>query len=146
VAVDEAGLPAERVAALGQWCAAGGWRVSWQGRRLYCVPEPLTKSAAVAEVARRAGCDRVLAAGDSLLDTDLLDWADLAVRPAHGELHRAGWCRPQLTVTQSRGVLAGEEILRRLLAHVLGDVRNQASARRPDEIVSALGEGERTHV
>lgn len=138
VAVDP-GTSAEEVARLTEWCASGRWRVSWQGRRLYCVPEPLTKSSAVAEVARRAGCDRVLAAGDSLLDADLLDAADVAVRPAHGELHRIGWRRPHLTVTESRGVLAGEEILRRLLRLALGT--------GADEIVSAhTSEGERTHV
>jgi hypothetical protein len=146
VAVDRATLPPEAVNDPSAWCAEGGGRVSVQGRRVYCVPEPLTKSAAVGEVARRTGCDRVIAAGDSLLDADLLESADVAVRPAHGELHDLGWRRPHLEVTGSSGVLAGEEIVRRLLAHVLGGGRNPASPRRPDEIVSALGEGERTHV
>jgi hydroxymethylpyrimidine pyrophosphatase-like HAD family hydrolase len=144
--VDRATLPPEAVNDLSAWCAEGGWRVSVQGRRVYCVPEPLTKSSAVAEVTRRAGCNRVLAAGDSLLDAELLESADAGVRPAHGELHEIAWRRPHVAVTGSRGVLAGEEILRRLLGHVLGEVRNPASTRRPDEIVSALEEGERTHV
>jgi hypothetical protein len=146
VAVDRATLPPEALSDLGAWCAEGGWRVSVQGRRLYCVPGPLTKSAAVDEVRRRTGATGLLAAGDSLLDADLLESADVAVRPAHGELHDLGWRRPHLEVTGSTGVLAGEEIVRRLLAHVLGGGRNPASPRRPDEIVSALGEGERTHV
>ena len=44
------------------WAAERGWRTSLQGRKLYWVPEPLTKSAAVAEVAdarrRRCGARR----------------------------------------------------------------------------------------
>jgi len=139
VAVDEATLPPDRVHDLQQWCAAGGWRVCWHGRRLYCLPETLTKSSAVAEVARRLGCDRVLAAGDSLLDAELLESVDAGVRPAHGELHEIAWRRPHVAVTANRGVVAGEEILRRLLELA----RGHAS----DEIVSAdAREGERTHV
>ena len=36
---------------------ARGWQLSLQGRKLYWVPRALTKSAAVAEVARRVGAD-----------------------------------------------------------------------------------------
>ena len=133
VAVDPQTLPPEAFTRLSEWCGQGGWRVSLQGRRLYCVPEPLSKATAVAEVARRAGTTTVLAAGDSLLDADLLEGADLAIRPAHGELHEIGWQRPHLEVTGSSGVLAGEEIVRRMLDHVL----DRPSTRRPDEIVSA---------
>jgi hypothetical protein len=148
VAVDPQMLPCGAFSDLSEWCATGGWRVSLQGRRLYCVPVPLTKASAVAEVAHRAGATTVLAAGDSLLDVDLLEMADLAVRPTHGELHDVGWHRPHLKVTRSSGVLAGEEIVRRMLDHVLGQAQNEASTRRPDEIVSAHDgcEGERTHV
>ena len=119
------------------WCEDGGWRVSVQGRRLYCVPGPLTKAAAVAEVARQTGSTRLLAAGDSLLDADLLESADVAVRPAHGELHDLGWRRPHVQVTDAAGVLAGEEMVRRLLDHVLDHVLDPARGPRPDEIVSA---------
>lgn len=95
-----------------------GWTVSLQGRKLYLVPAPLTKSAAIAEVASRVGADRILAAGDSLLDLDLLEAADVAYRPAHGELHDLGVTRPHLAVTESSGVLAGQEIVSRLRTDV----------------------------
>lgn len=118
VAVDVQAFGAEALTKLTTWCEGGGWRVSLQGRRLYCVPIPLTKAAAVTEVARRTGATTLLAAGDSLLDADVLEQADVAVRPAHGELHEMGWRRPNLTVTTSSGVLAGEEIVRTLLTHL----------------------------
>ena len=109
--VDRAALPADWVPALAEWCAPRGWAVSLQGRKVYAVPTPLTKSAAAAEVLARAGGDLLLAAGDSLLDADLLRAADVAVRPAHGELHDAGFALPHLRVTAARGAAAGAELL-----------------------------------
>ncbi|MDD0859610.1 hypothetical protein NHF46_21650 [Arthrobacter alpinus] len=60
----------------------------------------------------------MIAAGDSLLDQGMLDFAHLAFRPIHGELHDAGHLAPHLRLTSVRGVLAGEEILREILAEV----------------------------
>jgi hypothetical protein len=106
--------------------AVAGWGVSVQGRKVYLVPKALTKEAALAEVLRRTGAARLVAAGDSLLDLGMLSMADVAIRPAHGELHEQGIdrplgpeSRPPLVVTEQRGVLAGQEVvdlLRRITA------------------------------
>jgi hydroxymethylpyrimidine pyrophosphatase-like HAD family hydrolase len=93
-----------------------GWTLSIQGRKVYLVPAALTKQAALAEVAERCRLDRTVAAGDSLLDLGLLEAADAAVRPAHGELHDARWMRPHLRVTGSPGLLGGEQVVQTLLA------------------------------
>jgi hypothetical protein len=121
--VDRSTLPAAWLAELGAWCAERGWGVSVQGRKVYCVPHGLRKSAAAAEVTRRTGCTRMLAAGDSLLDTDLLLAADAAIRPAHGELHETGFTAPHVRVTRSAGVLAGEELVAWLLARATAAAR-----------------------
>ena len=92
--------------------------MSVQGRKLYCVPQPVTKNSAVAEVARRTGATRVIAAGDSLLDGPMLAEADIAFRPSHGELADIDFRRDHLRVTDARGILAGEEISRRIHALV----------------------------
>ncbi|GAA4264687.1 HAD family hydrolase [Frondihabitans peucedani] len=109
--VDRDILPADDLAALSERCVELGWVVSVQGRKLYCVPTTIDKRSAVAEIASRTGADTVLALGDSLLDEGMLTGADLAFRPAHGELHDVGFTASHLTVTSSRGVLAGEEML-----------------------------------
>ncbi|MGA5816258.1 HAD family hydrolase [Kitasatospora sp. NPDC094028] len=114
--VERAALPEGWLADLTGWCADRGWRVSLQGRKVYAVPEPLTKSAALAEVVRRTGASTVLAAGDSLLDADLLLAADAAWRPGHGELAESGWTAPGVTGLEQVGAAAGEEIVRRFLA------------------------------
>jgi len=108
-------LPEDWVKELAVWAENRGWTVSLQGRKIYAVPKPLTKSAAVREVARRTGATLTLAAGDSLLDADLLLAADRGWRPGHGELADAGWTAPGITALPERGVAAGERILREFL-------------------------------
>jgi hypothetical protein len=104
-------LPPGFVEDVAGWAAERGWTTSLQGRKLYWVPTALTKSAAVAEVARRTGCDRVVAAGDSLLDVDLLLAAERGIHPRHGELFDQGWSAPRVERTAASGIRAGEEIV-----------------------------------
>lgn len=113
VVVERSLLPEDWTEELAAWAGPRGWTVSLQGRKVYAVPKPLTKSAAVREVVRRTGAEHVLAAGDSLLDADLLMAAGHAWRPGHGELADTGWTAPHVTALAERGVLAGEEILSR---------------------------------
>ncbi|MEU5519548.1 HAD family hydrolase [Streptomyces sp. NPDC093250] len=111
-------LREEWVKELAVWAENRGWTVSLQGRKIYAVPKPLTKSAAMREVARRTGARLTLAAGDSLLDADLLLAADQGWRPGHGELAEADWTAPAIRALPERGVLAGERILREFLRTV----------------------------
>ncbi|MGW0991907.1 HAD family hydrolase [Streptomyces sp. NPDC002523] len=113
-------LPEEWVKELAVWAQERGWGVSLQGRKIYAVPKPLTKSAAVREVARRTGAELTLAAGDSLLDADLLLAADRGWRPAHGELADSDWTAPAIAALAERGVLAGERITREFLKAARG--------------------------
>ncbi|MGV9644385.1 HAD family hydrolase [Streptomyces sp. NPDC003514] len=108
-------LPEEWVKELAVWAENRGWTVSLQGRKIYAVPKPLTKSAALRELARRTGAELTLAAGDSLLDADLLLAADRGWRPGHGELADTDFTAPAVTALPERGVLAGERILREFL-------------------------------
>ncbi|MET3809889.1 HAD family hydrolase [Arthrobacter sp. UYEF3] len=110
--VDRQALPDGYLAELEAWCHARGWTTSLQGRKLYCVPAPITKEAAVEEIRRRCGAGLLVAAGDSRLDAGILKLADIAIRPSHGELDSDAYRRPNLTVTAANGILAGEEILR----------------------------------
>ncbi len=116
--VDLDRLPAEFVPDWAQWCTARNWVVSVQGRKIYALPRALTKEAAVAEVMRRAGAGRLLAAGDGALDAGLLSLAQAGIRPRHGELHELGWSADHVRVTDATGVLAGEEIARWLTLQI----------------------------
>lgn len=116
--VDESRLPADFVPSWQQWCQPRGWQVSRQGRKIYTVPQTLCKSRAVADIRQRLietgelhPAAPVLAAGDGALDAGLLGYADIAIRPAHGELHTLGWHAENATITESSGAAASEEIL-----------------------------------
>lgn len=109
-------VPPGFVAEAAGWAAERGWLLSLQGRKLYWVPRSLRKSAALTEVARRADAETVFAAGDSLLDADLLEAADLGIAAAHGELVASGWRAPHVTITEQHGVLGGQEIVEWLVA------------------------------
>jgi hypothetical protein len=108
-------LPAGFVDETRSWAAERGWVTSLQGRKLYLMPSSLTKAAAVVAIADRAGAGLILAAGDSLLDRDLLECAHLSIRPRHGELFETGWHNASVLTAQS-GIRAGEEIARWFMA------------------------------
>lgn len=125
--VDPDTFPAEVYAQWEAHCAARGWWVSQQGSKVYAMPRPVTKAAAVAEVRRRLLDDGLLAedavllaAGDGALDIDFLALAGRAIRPAHGELHERGYQAANLTVTAARGASAGVEIAQWMWTQIAG--------------------------
>ncbi|MBY9080086.1 hydrolase [Paenibacillus sp. HN-1] len=80
-------IPAETALTLSDRLRGLGWRVSLQGRKLYAVPAAVSKSEAVLHISRRLGRRVMAASGDSLLDRSLLDIADCAIVPPHGEIY-----------------------------------------------------------
>lgn len=133
VVLGPAGAPDGFVAEAADWAGRRGWDVSAQGRKLYWVPRGLTKTAAVREVADRVGAELVLAAGDSVLDGELLRFADRGIHPAHGELFSSGWSAPGVERTRAAGVLAGQQILEWLTGQV------EEFSRRASPAATALG-------
>ena len=100
-----------------------GWNVSEQGRKVYAMPNHLSKGASLARLRdviaeASTGTPRLYASGDSLLDASMLTVADSAIRPAHGELHEQQWEHHRVAVTRSEGPLAGEEIIDWMLGQV----------------------------
>lgn len=111
VAHDREAIPAAWLATTSAWAQEHGWRLSVQGRKAYAVPTALSKGVAARRLAAQLGAV-LLASGDSLLDRDLLEAADWAIRPRHGELEALGYDR--VPVTASSGAVAAEEILEAL--------------------------------
>lgn len=108
-------VPLGEVAAFKIWARENNWELSIQGRKLYLVPINVSKKAAIEYIRAKEGIDQVVAAGDSLLDLDMLKVADVAVAPAHGELYllylQGTPGLGKIRFTQKSGIEAGEEIL-----------------------------------
>lgn len=110
--VDRSLFPEEKLGFYTEIFRSIGWGLSLQGRKLYFMPESITKAAAMEYVRDRIGADYVIAAGDSLLDLDLLESADAGFLAAHGEAVRAdAEVSEHILVTKELGIKAGEEIL-----------------------------------
>lgn len=107
-------LPKEEIAELTANLLKVGWSVSVQGRKLYAVPAAVNKRDAIRHIRDRESEDLMVASGDSLLDGPLLESADYAIAPCHGELYRR--CEETGTAaaypfTRTGGVFAADEIL-----------------------------------
>jgi hypothetical protein len=139
VATERRAIP--DLSALAASLADDGWTLSVQGRKVYFVPAVLTKEAALADVVRRTATTKLAAAGDSLLDRGMLAAADVAIRPAHGELHDQGFGHPRLCVAAQSGILAGEEIVQFLAAVVSGSESAAPSAVAPSVRTSTFPVG-----
>lgn len=103
-------LDGERVNDFRRAAAAYGWRVSYQGRKLYFMPNPISKGEAVAFIKEREEIGTVIGAGDSLLDEDFLVKCDYSFIPSHGELTEKHGLLNYIE-TQQRGAYAAEDIL-----------------------------------
>jgi HAD superfamily hydrolase (TIGR01484 family) len=101
--------------------SAYGWKVSYQGRKLYFMPNPISKGEAASFVKEREGISTLIGAGDSLLDEDLLVKCDHSFIPAHGELAEDNGLLTYID-TEQRGALAGEEILEKIRVIINGNV------------------------
>ncbi|MEK4471943.1 hydrolase [Paenibacillus sp. FSL R7-0048] len=107
-------LPMDEITNLAERLYDLGWRVSLQGRKLYVVPAAVNKSDAIVHVRRTVRSEPMVASGDSLLDKSLLESADYAIAPCHGEIfaeQQSGLVKSRYPFTKQAGVFAGDEIL-----------------------------------
>ena len=99
------------------------WQVSLQGRKLYFLPAILRKDLALQEIATQTSEKTLIAAGDSLLDLDMLLAADKAICPSHGEIYMRKLENLHAVFTANEGIRAGEDILAQVLEWIkAGDV------------------------
>ncbi|KRF09667.1 hypothetical protein ASG89_15750 [Paenibacillus sp. Soil766] len=105
-------MPLQEIADLSVHLSGMGWRTSVQGRKVYIVPEAVSKGAAVAHLKQVLGGRKVIASGDSLLDQSLLDIADYAIAPGHGELFRQEQIGQtgKYRFTEESGIFAADDI------------------------------------
>lgn len=108
--VEAGSVPADELLDFEHWLSAQNWSMSLQGRKLYFVPNAINKADAVTYIQGLTGQKTLIAAGDSRLDLPLLQAADAAICPQHGELYQS-LDPARFTITKAKGIKASEEIL-----------------------------------
>lgn len=108
-------VPGKELESFALWAEGQNWKVSLQGRKLYIVPQVVNKWTAVAYIQDLARKKNVITAGDSLLDLCMLQQADYAIAPCHGELWES-YSSGRLPLhnvnfTKHAGILAADDIL-----------------------------------
>lgn len=106
-------LTENHVAEIRKDAAERGWKVSYQGRKLYFMPSPISKGEAVSFVKSREGISTLIGAGDSLLDEDFLMECHHSFIPSHGEL-AGNTTLSSFFTTDQQGIYAGEELLEKI--------------------------------
>ncbi|BBH22895.1 hypothetical protein Back11_42400 [Paenibacillus baekrokdamisoli] len=107
-------MPLEAVMEKAEQVRALGWEVSIQGRKIYLVPSVVNKRDAIQHIRQMHVGEPLIASGDSILDKCLLDCADYAIAPRHGELYNEQQRNPasmNYRFTKHSGVFAADEIL-----------------------------------
>ncbi len=97
-----------------QWLKSHNWTGSLQGRKLYFIPDCVNKRDSLLFLKERLGSGKLISAGDSLLDIPMLEVADHAISPFHGEIKQCFGEKLRekgIQYTLNEGIEAVEEIL-----------------------------------
>jgi hypothetical protein len=98
------------------WCEEHGWQAVAQDGRIYVLPRGIGKAPAAARAAALVGGVIVVAAGDGLMDEDMLREAPLALTPEDGPLWASG--RRFATAVSGYGPATAERIVFAAIAAV----------------------------
>ncbi|MFZ5969337.1 MAG: HAD family hydrolase [Bacillota bacterium] len=116
--IEKEHIPKRELEDFSKWLRVNNWHMSLQGRKLYFVPRCVSKWEAIAHIQEREGKETVIAAGDSLLDMPMLDMANYALVPTHGEIMKTyGKTAEEVstyTFIDKEGIAAAEEILEKV--------------------------------
>lgn len=112
--VDQQTVNLQELKEFNQSLEQDGWHSYLQGRKLYILPQFLTKGAAVKYIKQFQHYERHFAAGDSLMDLSMLELADEYFVPLHGELAQFAQ-QLNLEIVHKNGAEFAEHCLRQIL-------------------------------
>lgn len=90
-----------------------GWTRYSQGRKIYFIPDVLTKRDALVYLMEKEDIDKSIVSGDSLLDLSMLEVASQGIIPIHGDLVKllSSEIKKDMFITKNEGFKATEEFL-----------------------------------
>jgi hydroxymethylpyrimidine pyrophosphatase-like HAD family hydrolase len=110
-------MPLKELEAFGKELFELGWRMFLNGRKLYVLPYNLNKAFAVSYLQSYVNYDIHAAAGDSVMDYDMLIQADIGYSPPHGELFARQGNDPKVKWLTVNGATSTEELISNLLCY-----------------------------
>lgn len=88
------------------------WNYTIQSQKVYIIPKHITKSNAIKYLKDKLKQKKVIAAGDGKMDQDMLEMADYAILPMHGELYTIhNFTRDNLYYVD-KGIFSADEIIK----------------------------------
>ncbi|QCR31000.1 HAD family hydrolase [Lysinibacillus sp. SGAir0095] len=113
--VDRKLVPRGELAAFQKELAPMGWSIFLHGRKLYVLPTSLNKAYAVQYLQNFVDYDLHVAAGDSMMDYDMIIDADYGYSQLHGELYEKQPDDEKVIWLNGMGATSTEELLRNIL-------------------------------
>lgn len=116
--IDTKEIPFDELNDLSKTLENSNWRTMLHGRKLYFLPNCVNKGHAVKHLAELEEKEHIIAAGDSILDLDMLRGTKHFISPQHGDIYNLDTDKYQkefIKFTMNHGILAGNEILETVL-------------------------------
>ncbi|WLR52716.1 HAD family hydrolase [Bacillus tianshenii] len=108
-------FPAEQLEVFVNDFESSGWVVNQQGRKVYFLPKCIGKEKALRYINEQYGIRTKYAAGDAMLDRNMLHEAEYGFCPLHGEI--AARAEQLYEVTAREGMHAAEDIIESIAKH-----------------------------
>ncbi len=86
-----------------------GWKIQVNGKKIYLYPECINKWAALVYIQKYYYQERIMAAGDSIFDYQMVHEADYGIVPKSAYIEES--CKSQVRITRDSGLKAAVEIL-----------------------------------
>lgn len=112
--VEKENVPHNELNSLKNELLTAGWDIFLHGRKLYVLPTTLNKAYAVEHLKTLVDFQLHVAAGDSLMDYDMLASSHVGYSPIHGELYEEQPNNPKIKWLSSLGAQSAEELLQNL--------------------------------
>lgn len=90
------------------------WNYTIQSQKVYVIPKEITKSNAIKFLKEKLGEKDVIAAGDGKMDKDMLDIANIAILPKHGELFIKHKYKKDKLIFVDDGIFSSDRIIEKV--------------------------------
>ena len=91
------------------------WDTILHGRKIYMIPSCVNKWDAVKYVKNKIQCSETICSGDSLMDLEMIENADYAIVPCHGEVINSIKRTDNIYSTKREGINSAQEILEKAI-------------------------------